>query len=104
MQNWKIGLAIGFVVALSVLITGIAFASYVNARSATYNSYAPGVYANYPYNNNNNPQYPTYPNTPAYPNQPNGPAYPQQPAYPPGYGYPYGSYGERELGPWGAMG
>lgn len=78
MQNWKIGLAIGFVVALGVLITGIAFASYVNARSATYNSYAPGVYANYPYNGN--PQYPTYPNTPAYPTQPNGPAYPQQPA------------------------
>lgn len=107
MQNWKIGLAIGFVVALSVLITGIAFASYVNARSATYHSYAPGVYANYPYNGNQ--QYPTYPNAPAYPTQPNGPAYPQQPAYPPsnyppGYGYPYGSYGEHGIGPWGTMG
>jgi hypothetical protein len=58
-----------------------------------------------------NPQYPAYPNTPAYPTQPNGPnvpVYPQQP-YPPSYypprcGYPYGSYGEREIGPWGIMG
>ena len=36
--------------------------------------------------------------------QPNGPVYPQQPVYPynqPGYGYPYGSYGEREMRPWG---
>ena len=104
MKEWKIALAIVSIVALSVLITGIAYASYVNAiRPAAYNSYAPGVYGSYPYNGN--PQYPTYPNTPTYPNQPNGPVYPQQPAYPPsyyppGYGYPYGSYGERE-GPWG---
>jgi hypothetical protein len=105
MQNWKIVAAIGLVVALSVLITGIAYASYVNAtRPATYNSYAPGAYGSYPYTGNS--QYSTYPNTPAYPTQPNGPIYPQQPVYPPsnyppGYGYPYGSYGGGEMGPRG---
>lgn len=104
MQDWKIAAAFGFVVVLSVLVTGIAYSSYVNAtRPASYNSYAQGTYGSYPYTSN--PQYPTYPNTPTYPTQPNGPGYPQQPAYPPSYypprySYPYGSYGERE-GPWG---
>jgi|SRR5665647_1929622 len=97
--------------ALSVLVNRIAFASYVNAtRPTNYNPYALGAYGSYPYTSN--PQYSTYPNTPAYPTQPNGPntpAYPQQPAYPPsyyspGYGYPFGSYGKREIGPWGIMG
>jgi hypothetical protein len=105
MQNWKIAVAIGLVVALSVLITVIAYASYVSAtKPATYNSYALGAYGSYPYTGNSQ-----YPNSPTYPTQPNGPntpAYPQQPAYPPsnyppGYGYPYGSYGEGEIGPRG---
>jgi len=108
MKEWKIALAIGLVIALSVIVTGIAFASYVNAtRPTNYDPYAQGAYGSYPYTGN--PQYPTYPNTPTYPNQPNGPVYPQQPIYPPsnyppGYGYPYGSNGEHGIGPWGTMG
>jgi hypothetical protein len=44
MQNWKIATAIGLVVVLSVLITGIAYASYANStRPTTYNSYAAGA-------------------------------------------------------------
>lgn len=78
MKEWKITLAIGLVIALSVIVTGIAFASYVNAtRPTNYDPYALGAYGSYPYTGN--PQYPTYPNTPTYPNQPNGPVYPQQP-------------------------
>lgn len=104
MKEWKIALAIGLIVALTVLITGIAYASYFNAttRPPTYSSYSSGAYGSYPYTGY--PQYPTYPNTPAYPTQPNAPVYPQQPAYPPGYGYPYGSYGEHGISPWGGMG
>ena len=114
MKEWKIITSIVLVVALTVLITGIAYASYYNSlrtttsTPATYNSYAPGTYGSYPSTGNSQypNQYPTYPNTPTYPNQP---TYPQQPIYPPsyyppGYGYPYGSYGEHEIGPWGMMG
>lgn len=111
MKEWKLITAIGLVVVLTVLITGIAYASYYNGSRtttsvpATYGSYSPGTYGSYPSTGNSQypNQYPAYPNTPAYPTQP---TYPQQPVYPPsyyppGYGYPYGSYGEREMGPWG---
>lgn len=114
MKEWKLITGIVLVAVLSALITGIAFATYYNgtrtitSTQATYGSYSPGTYGSYPITGNPQypNQYPAYPNTPTYPNQP---AYPQQPVYPPsyyppGYGYPYGSYGEREFGPGGIMG
>lgn len=112
MKEIKIIAAIGLLVAVSVIVTAIAFTSLANAsRPQTPASYYPstaGSYGNYPYN----ASYPNYPYTPTYPNQPaypNPPYYPQQPAYSypypynpqPGYGYGYPYYGERGGGFWG---
>lgn len=105
MSNWKIALAVGALIAVSIVVGAVAYASIVAVnKPATYsNAYAPGSYGNYPSTGNTPSQYPT---TPAYPTQPNAPTYPNKPPayYPPEYSYPYGGYGERETGPWGGMG
>jgi hypothetical protein len=71
MSNWKIALAVGALVAISLLVGAVAYANIVSITEPTYSNTAPGAYGNYPSTGNI-----PYPTSPSYPTQPNTPLYP----------------------------